>query len=835
MDQGLIQKLQYSYAGGHETFSLPFSLQDSLQLITGFFANNSNNKLCLVFPSRESTSQWLSFPIVIEQFLNDFVQNSDEIFKAHLKYHPKEKLILNNLAIVEWVGRRNDLFIFKHKENKGVDEIGIALKNISKLQRISTNRPLSSLQKVKEALKKTIKVPIDDLLEINTDGNRSFIQKTICIVGTKKKFTESISNILIAGHIFQDYIIPSSINENGSLEPSGSNFIYTQNLGYLALHLSEWSNVSKIIIDGFSSILERSSDFSDIDAKKIPTILITDLSEVESFDLIGNYGFEFFNFTKQSLRLNHQSSHSPFCAFDRKLNKYYNFNLIKEIRHNADLEKITNKIYSIEKDESNNDLTTLKINLVQLTNVISRISHIPSTHEIVALNQRLNGIENLSIKTKLWLGNSYKPIEESISTLSNVIEKLESQPTEKCIRLKSLMNQKSYDYVICTTEDEAQALRNSLPVHAQTTHVISVADVNDNLLTSKPVKAIITGWAKSSNVNRILSSFLFSELTLLFYQFENKYYNSLQRRNRQYNENIKSTVSKKGLHSNGDLSKSKGFDDFYSYDADEETTTENEFDIVEFELKLDNAQFSKYRGKGNLVESIKAKRVDFENDSFIYSSESHKFLVINELIEKQTEKANIRRKKIDVLMPGDVIALINTDRDILAELVEKNTNKQDLTAVRQWTDLWKKLLRGYFDSTGRDFKRLVDELRKHGCKKHEVTIKTWLQDENRIGPDDDSDLICIALMTNSKLLYDNIGKVREAIRKMTGWRMKASDFITEKIKVEIHGFANSSIINKKISVEGLGGVIVLKVVEVSNTWENIDIRYVHRLLQKEII
>ena len=42
--------------------------------------------------------------------------------------------------------------------------------------------------------------------------------------------------------------------------------------------------ISKIIIDGYSVIQERIGDFNDIDIKKIPTILITDLSEVGSFE-----------------------------------------------------------------------------------------------------------------------------------------------------------------------------------------------------------------------------------------------------------------------------------------------------------------------------------------------------------------------------------------------------------------------------------------------------------------------------------------------------------------------------------------------------------------------
>lgn len=143
-------------------------------------------------------------------------------------------------------------------------------------------------------------------------------------------------------------------------------------------------------------------------------------------------------------------------------------------------------------------------------------------------------------------------------------------------------------------------------------------------------------------------------------------------------------------------------------------------------------------------------------------------------------------------------------------------------------------MKDYYASIGSDFKKLVADLRKNDCKKHEVTIRTWLQDESRIGPDDDADLISIALLTNSNHLNENITTVREAIRKMTGWRMKASDFITDKIKAKIHEFADNSIINKKISVEGLGSVFVLKVIEISNAWESIEARHANRLLQKEI-
>jgi len=837
MNQELIQRLEYSYTGQQEAYSLPLPLKDSLQLISDFFASNTTNKLCLVFPSKEFTAQWLSIPTVLHLIENDFAHFKEEIFESYRQYKQGEKLILNNIAIVEWAGIKQNGVTFKTKGTKDSSgaEITIKFSDVIMLQKAPASRKvLSSLKTVKEALPSRNITATEKLLKITTYGNKEFIKNKICLVSKFKSFDDSIERITLNFVSLSEYFEEGKIDENGAADIN-SPLLISNNLSNLALYITLSTSVSKIIIDGFAAIQERNTDFSDIDAKKIPTILITDLSEIESFETIGNYGFEFFNFTKENLKLDPSSTPSPFHSFDKKLRKYISFILIKEICENTEIEATTHKIHSIEKDESNNDLNSLKISLIQLTNLVSRIAHELSADEIANFNSKISSIEALFIRCRMWLGDSHKPIEGSILLLKSILEKFVSSSSEKCVRLKVLLNTNQYDYIICPTEEEAKVLTDSLNTSAYShrPQVISVADVNNNLLSNKPLKAILTGWAKSNNINRILSSFLFSELTVLFYQFENKYYNSLQRRNRKYNENIKATINNKGIRSQAEILKPIGFDDMYLTDEIVEATSVNSFDILDFELKLDNAQYSKYTAKGNLIDSIKAKRIDFENEFFIYSTESHKFLVINELIEKKDAKANLYRRRIEALKTGDVIALINTDRDILVDLVEKNTNPKELASVKEWTELWKNLLKEYYSSIGNDFKKMIDNLRKNDCKKHEVTIKAWLQDENRIGPEDDADLISIALLTNSNLLNDNINTVREAIRKMIGWRMKASDLITDKIKSQIHKFADNTVINKKIPVEGLGSVNVLKVIEVSNMWENIDVRYVNRLLQKE--
>jgi hypothetical protein len=832
MNQELIQKLRYSYAEQHESHELSLPLNDSLQLISEFFKHNTSNKLCLVFPSKEYAAQWLTVPTVLFLIESDFAKYKNEITETYKQFKPGDKLKLNGKAIVIWSGVKESGVAFKTKgvgESSGA-EITIEFADVIKLQKESPTRKLSSLKTVKEILPKRNITPTERLLGIDTFGNKEFIKNSICLISKFKSYDDSIVDVLMNGAGVDNYFKPGKIDENGKASES-SPFLITNNFSNLILYLAESISVSKIIIDGFSAVTPK-SDFSEIDRDfKIPTILITDLTEIETFREIKNHGFEFFNFTKDNIIIKESSTISPFKNFERKLNKYVSFRFEREICNNPELESISKKLHSLTKDDSDDNLNLLRISLIQLSNLLSRVCYVPSETEIENFNYKVAKIESYFIKCQLWLGESQKPIEDTISLLKMFVGQISNNKTEKCLRLEELLKQ-NYDYIICPSEDEAVTLSNH--IRNSNTKIISVADVNDSILSEKPAKAILTGWAKSQNMNRILSSFLFSELKVLFYQYENSYYSSLQRRNKQSNESVKPTVGRSGIRSTADEAQLKGFEDLFS-EVEILNTEADTFDIVELELKVENIQYSKYGGKGNLADSCKAKRVDFENNTFIYATESHKFLVINELVESVKSNANIHSKKFEALQTGDVIAFINTDRDVLVELVEKTTKPNELASVKRWTELWKTLLKNYFFSIGNDFKRLVSSLEKCECKRRPSTIKNWLQDDNMIGPEDDADLISIALLTGSEELNENILTTRKAISQMTSWRMRASDLVREKIKAKLLVIAKHSIINTSIEIADLGRVEILKISELKKEAEEIDKKFAHHLIAKEII
>jgi hypothetical protein len=180
MNQNLIKKLEYTYAGQNEAHSLPLPLKDSLQLISDFFSSNTTNKLCLVFPAKEFAAQWISFVLGLDTVKNDYNLFNSKIFEAYKEYKPGQKLILNNKAIVEWITGNESEIKFRTKgknirnrpwENTQGDIITIKTSRIVSLRPAPKGRKvLSANDTVYNNLSGLSYVPLDALLSINT-GN----------------------------------------------------------------------------------------------------------------------------------------------------------------------------------------------------------------------------------------------------------------------------------------------------------------------------------------------------------------------------------------------------------------------------------------------------------------------------------------------------------------------------------------------------------------------------------------------------------------------------------------------------------------------------------------
>lgn len=835
MSNSFLNRIRVSNSVSGRKFNIQPTVIKAYQIASEYLHKKYKTKLCFVLPAKEFTSQWLTLLLTLDSIKSDFQMYENEIFDAYKSFEKDQLLILNNDAIVKWVGYTDEFIKFSTKPEKNASApIRFAKhKDVIKLQPAPSNRTaISTYKKVMESLNKKDENPIDEILNIYTAGNKQFIKKNLCLIDKFKDYDQIFKNVYINAIPVENCVQAEKISEEGFIE-NLSPLLLSNNFERL-LHYSATNNtISKIVIDGFDPILESISNYQDFEAKGIPTILVTDLGEIDKFNEINNLGFEFFNFTKEQIDVNEISIDSPFYNFETKLSKYQSFRFNRIQCEDELLTKVSQLIHQLPSDDSNSDLTLLKVSLIKAINTLSRICHRPSEDEINDYHQRISSIYSHFKKCHLWLGEANIIITEIIPLLFEFIDRLNKYDTDKRKKLESILSG-NYDYVICTTDAEVNYLK--LFFSYRSTKVISVGEVNDNLQTDKPLKAILTGWPRANNFNRLLVSFLFDEITALLYSFENIYYNSIQKRNSQHFEKLNILTNAQGFpHSEtGDIR--YAFEDLFLSDQLIQQPEEREVDIYDFELKIENSQYSKYILKGNASESVKAQRVDFGNNTFVYATESHKFLVINDLLYSMNTNPVIHHRKIENLRIGDIIALINTDRDILVDMVRNSANSVDYGKVNKWIEMWKELLEKKYASLDYDFRALVNTMRSYGCNRHEATIRTWLNDENMIGPEDDSDLKVIAYMSNSELLQQNIHEARNAINIMTSWRMRAADMIRDRIKNKLLEIANTTdIINSSIEIQDLGRVEFLKVIEIKNKSEDIDRRVIHRLISKEVI
>lgn len=831
----LLKKMRFSYKSQYITqgYNFPFVLEQAFEITQKYYKNNNGN-LCLIFPSKSYIAHWLSLPSVFKTIKHDY-----DIFRSNTEeqinlYKKNDILLLNNRAIVKWIGKTNDgLYKFKVKPDKnGIDEIAFNLNSINDLQPAPNNKAkLSPVNLVMIARGYNIPPPIDKLLNINSKGNRQFYRKVCYLVSKIKLFNEFNEGVLVNDYTISEYFTYSMIND--CQEDINKCLVISNNLTDISVEISNIpkENISLVIIDGIEKIHDRATDFIDIVNKGIPILLITDLSEIENFGFISDFEFDYYNFSGEYASVL-QDNDSPFQELNIKFDKYNKCKINKILCNNNIIEEIVNNTHLIDSGEDNVGLINIKVELIRLINGISKIIYTLTEDNYNMINNKINKIFDIYQNNKYWLGSSADIIYETICKLRIIIEELRNNKSEKCKRFEELLINNEYDYILCQSVEHKEQITKYLTGlnNINIPKVITSSDIF-NIKFTKKTKVILTGWLKYRNMNNILYSFNFDEITLLLYDFENNYFNSLQKINKHKMILVSSTIE---YFDNKNISENdNNFTKLVDYVEDDNNEQEDTFDISEFELKIDNARYNKYISDGSYFDTISAKRVNFINDFILYASESHKFLVINELFE-DAPSPKIINKKVDDIKPGDIIAFINTERDVLVELIERNTNQENLSEIKKWTEIWRELLLKKFEELNRNFNELITELRKNGCIRHKATIKTWLQDEMRIGPQNDDDLKCIAKMSNSELLLNNISLVRESIGKMIGLRMKAANYISEIIKQKLHQLIDENLINKEIILEGLGRIVILQVSEISNTWDIIDYKHVNKLLSEEM-
>lgn len=830
MNNTYFNKIQVTSTHHSTPFQLPKSITDAYN-----FANeeidNGHKNICLIFPQRENSAQWIAFLFALDSIHKDYEKYKDEILTSYKSYKPGQLLLLNNTAIVKWVGYNNEYIMFSTRPEKNASAPIRFAKHadVIKLQPNTSERiKISTFRDASIALKKATKAAIDKLFGFYTAGNTQFMKTTTCLVDKFKDFDTVLETVLLNGEKLTDFISPQKIDDEGSTSANSALYL-SNNIERIIYNLERQTQIKLLVIDSISQIKDSKTNFEDINNKKIPVILITDISELKDFDLLKEYNFHTRIFDSKSFENYHRDYRSPFHEYVTRLENFNSFKIHRDIYNNSYFEEIATQLFKLPTNERDNEYTKLKIALVNLLNKFSRICHRPDLTEIGKYKNIIIKLKDHFNLHRYRLGHYNEVLLSIINSFSKFIVSLESNSTEKNERILEIDNF-NYDFIVCFNDEEKEVLKEYL--ENKPISIKSLTDL-DEMKPKRDSHILVTGWPQLKNMQRLCYAFSYSQITFLFYEFENRYYLYWRRKQKAIiegteteNEQKQNVFYNKGIFS--EIMREAEFAE------NQELININKFgDIAEFELNADKAQFTRYYAGDNMEASCRARRIDFNNNVFMYATETHKFLVINELLDEKKHNARIYSRVFENLKTGDVIPFISTDRDILVDIVEKTAEPDEYRKIKKWVDLWKNCLQWKYAEINYDMNKLYNLLTYGGLKRHRGTVRNWLNDENMIGPEEDADLKVIARVCNSDELLNNISNVRDAISQMTRWRMKAADFIRDRIKSELAAITNRRTGQIKIEIEGMGSVNILRVTELVDEIQIIDKKFVNRFLWRD--
>lgn len=823
-------------------------------------SSRSHNRLVILLPNKLHCAQWIATLCTFQIMKGDY--ESD----AETRQFSKGQKLMVNRCVVEYSGEeyiselgRRVMWV-RCSDGAGY---GIPLDKKLAFQPVSTSRPLSSLERVGHAVSSAQRLdnPIDNILQTRTMGNKGLFKTDLILVSRIGETERFVRQHYINGTSIVDLFLWGKLDTEGNATIIGSQQIQANPCCLVspdldgALHYigNNPGRNKGVIIDGSSHYFNNLRVLDEMLDQNIPVVVVCDLMETADLPLLLERDFRIWQWNMkniiQSDAIVKVEKSSPFSSLNDSISHYCNQKRDMLLCEYTELSTVVEESIKLSRlipsDQQQINIAYGK--LIQLINDFSRLVRIPEEGWSAAFHQKLQLLRQQFNSQQLWLSDEAVQCTDTIlNMLSDVVEKPFAGENHKVDRLSDFISENLDSDVLGVIVAKTEEIEESLAYWStllpedkiRNIHFATISDLlKPNRLWS-PNHIVVCGWLRGDRMYPLLHSHITSEITMLAYSFEQKWFTSAQQNwTKQNNFNICAKDFSEMLG----LTEKELESIEYKVAEPAEPVRKDEFDVFEFELKLKTYRYSTYASSPDTAEELcKAKLVVFTQNRFAFITESHRLPVVTDLMNGEIVEREIPRKHIDELRAGDYVLFQESNRDILREIADKGLAKGEQSHLRKVAGLWKEALRETYWKMPRGLDDLVDLLRKVGCRRHPATIKNWLMDEDQIGPGISIDLQLIATATGNKALVESLTKVKDAISAVRGAHIQASAYIRSKLLASLPeivegekgltGYARGSM---QLKLDEFGQVTILRIEEIGDDWEEIAMNSVNYLLSEE--
>jgi len=852
----LLASLRVAESSGSEREPLP----GFLGLLLAAAESEDRRSCCFVFPNTSRVACTAATLSALSKLSHEFDDLAREY--AQRKFEPGQRVIIRPAGCVyEYAGvleaegawsKRFQLRVL----GKG-DRRTLPISDILRLEPTTRKSPKGQLTTPVQGNASTD--PLDALIGgIQSWGNRSMLRNQVLYLGSKTGFEHFLSSTSLcrtypgitpgANTELSDVLPWGTVTEDGSLISSDQYQVEGEPLIAVS-HSVENIAEASLARDPFSWVvlcndprsLIRNLQACDEIAESQKLIVVASHNDSEATETLKNRGFVVWHVSPEEMNLSRGTTiRSEFSFFSKPLaaaRNYRDLKLAEVVCRDESVESVAENLQRASNDLRQPDSDEeAKRCLGRLFNVLFSLSDrcVPlDADEKIDLHDRLNEIRaSISRRSNYISDQVEEHISESCVTLSRLISsnthglRVGEKKGEILLELLQTDNGHQRNLIVTRHAENAARLGAWLQLQGIDTPVICDRNLSKDELVDQ---IILTSWLNSERFGKLVKKYTSPCISLLGYPFEKVWLDYY--RVRLSKERLSNPID------NGERSAISGIpEELFSVPdipAEEAVQivgdTSGKPSIFDIERKILRRRKGTKPSTYSSPDDCESRYVGFADDFYAHLTESREMPVVTALVTgRDPSPGVISERTVDELEVGDfVLFREGSAKGVVQLFAEESIGREEYGRLRKSANVW----RGALLARGGSVRELHRLLKSYGLKKTEPTIRSWLQNRNRIGPFSEQDVQIIARATKGAF-SDDPNRVWEAICRVRNEHRSAGHQISAWLLEELSGRRNLIADGGGKVDLGFGELQIVEVEEIGTELEKYPAGKVNRLLRE---
>ncbi|MDE0074841.1 MAG: DrmE family protein [Gammaproteobacteria bacterium] len=777
---------------------------------------------CIVLPAKDGCAFSLALASALHAIWEQFEHVELDQLTTPLKAGIKVKVAPENRV---WLVERDGVVLFGERRialRNPVDD-QISYMKESEAFRLTTTESKGPKPKKGSRISPWQASPVDQLLGINTGGNLDVFGTQTVLVAPQQKTQLLADTTVVSGsgrlrpHA-SELITWGRVKKNGrtvakdqSVEPIVA---VTHSVALMAEACRRFKDDERrVVVNGAAGLAGDSSAFYET-SERHKLMILSDHSELDEVRLLQDRGCEVWAPDPETvlpLLGNVDQLASPVTRTHIMIRNCRDLAVVPIMVSDEKIEKLHDLIDEAWSRRPSEDMARLNSLTWRVLLLATEWVGAPNKATLDAFETVVRTLQSTIRAERAWMRASVRNALERALDIATDLLAIRESGVDKGNALLAHLEEES---------DTAIVARNTVAKN-QVGWFLDTADIECPVYLPYKMShetydsIVLCSWPGRSRMSRIVAQYPSRRIAVLCYPFEERwlslYANRWIKEWKRFRRPVREITRMTGL--NG-WSTAKEFDRPKSVprvqDGDRHRT-DPVSSLLASRKKTSHEKVEHYQVR-------EARYVGFEGDGYSYLTDAHKVPLLTDLIlGYRPDVHRIPLVSAKELVVGDFVLFRERgDRDMIAAVAEQEIGTGAYASLRNLAKRWRPAVA----SLGHNFEDIYTVLRRAGLRRQPATVRTWLYDDDRIGPQDKADLETIARASGRKQLLGGLEDTWNAIVRLRTEHRQAGSTLSRLLLSELPSYIETTLSTPCRIKLTLGNAWVVEVEEVAAAMES---------------